>query len=155
MKCPGRWGQGEGKLDYSEFCEELARTEPLNNVVYGDIMDGAVGKNAPRPSAASKMLPKCAVEPLVHHAEKPKLWYFWNSPCAESTVWKHMKAFGEEEEFGAEVLGLPSSYGAELDSLFFACSVGYHCMAGQKLHVSIASVASLSRSSRAVNTFSR
>ena len=92
-------GQGEGKLDYSEFCEELARTEPLNNVVYGDIMDGAVGKNAQRPSAASKMLPKCAVEPLVHHPEKPKLWYFWNSPCAESTVWKHMKAFGEDTPY--------------------------------------------------------
>lgn len=82
----------DGVLDYSEFCEELAEKGPKNNVVYGDVMDGAQGGLPYRQTKAENLLPKCAVEPIIHHPAKPKMWYSWNSPCAESTVWRHMAA---------------------------------------------------------------
>jgi Ca2+-binding EF-hand superfamily protein len=82
----------DGVLDYSEFCEELAAKEPKNNMVYRDVMDGAQGGNPYRASAAENLLPKGAVDPIISHPAKPKMWYFWNSPCAASTVWRHMSA---------------------------------------------------------------
>ena len=89
----------DGVLDYSEFCEELASKEAKNNVVYGDVMEGAQGGNPSRPSKAELLLPKCAVDPLITHPAKPKMWYFWNSPSATSTVWKHMAAIDSSSPY--------------------------------------------------------
>jgi Ca2+-binding EF-hand superfamily protein len=94
--------KGDGVVSYSAVCEELARREPRNNTVYTDIMDGSGGGGGSpsrRQATAAELLPKNDVQPLVDHPEKPKLWYFWNSPCATSTIAEHMQATGPSSAF--------------------------------------------------------
>jgi Ca2+-binding EF-hand superfamily protein len=90
---------GSGGIDYQEFCEELGRKEAQNSTSYKDLMEYAQEKRPLRESSAMQLLPKTVVEPLVTHPEKPKLWYFWNSPCAETTVGQHMRAVSQDSPF--------------------------------------------------------
>ena len=88
----------DNALDYTEFCEDLIAGAP-NTQTYSDIMEGAQRGLPYRQADAERLLPKCAVEPIVHHAAKPKMWYFWNSPCAQSTVWRHMAATDDNSPY--------------------------------------------------------
>ena len=88
-----------GVINYSEFCENLGRKENPNNQIYADIMDTATGRLPVVHRASAALLPKNAVEPLVTHSEKPKLWHSWDMSSGESSIKQHMQATGPESPF--------------------------------------------------------